>query len=110
MSEVLEEFVAPFAAEVQGLVQYRRLLAVGQLAWNAALCSEPERTAMVSEVFSAAMAGDDRETLSAGQTLVATLIARKERHFADLQRPILAFDLQDTGAGWHLNVVSAKAA
>ena len=110
MYEVLEEFVEPFAAEVEGLEEYRRLLCVGQLAWNAALCSEPERGAMVRETLSAAMAGADRETLAAGRVLVETLIARKERHFADLQRSILAFDLQDIGDGWYLNAVSARAA
>ena len=110
MFEVLEDFVEPFAAEVEGLEEYRRLLCVGQLAWNAALCSEPERGAMVREVLSSAMPDADRETLSAGRVLVETLIARKEQHFADLQRSILAFDLQDMSDGWYLNVVSARAA
>jgi len=107
MSKVLQEFVEPFAAEVEGLEAYRRLLHLGQLAWNAALRGEPERGDMVSEVLSAGMPGAGEETLSFGRSIVESLIARKERYFADLHRPILGFDLRDTGDGWHLNVASA---
>jgi hypothetical protein len=106
MSTVLEDFVEPFADEVEGLEEYRRLLGLGQLAWNAALRGEPERREMVEELLSAALPGASREVLSMGRSIVESLIARKERDFAGLQRPILAFDLQDTGDGWHLNVAS----
>jgi hypothetical protein len=107
MSKVLEEFVEPFADEVEGLEAYRRLLYLGQLAWNAALRDGPERGEMVNDVLSAGLPGADPRTLAFGRSIVESLIARKERHFADLRRPILAFDLQDTGDGWHLNVASA---
>ena len=43
MSKVLEEFVELFLTRSKGLEAYRRLLCLGELAWNAALCSEPER-------------------------------------------------------------------
>ncbi len=106
MSTVLEDFVEPFADEVEGLEAYRRLLYLGQVAWNAALRGEPERGQMVTEMLSVALPGADSGTLSFGRSIVESLIARKERHFADLRRPILAFDLRDTGDGWHLNVAS----
>ena len=107
MSEVLEEFVEPFADEVEGLEEYRKLLCLGQLAWNAALRGEPDRGAMVSEMLSAAMPGASEEALSMGRSLVESLIIQKEQYFADLHRPILAFEVFDTGDGWHLNVASA---
>jgi hypothetical protein len=107
MSTVLEEFVEPLADEVEGLEAYRRLLCLGQLAWNAALRGEPERGNMVNEVLSAAMPGAAEEVLSMGRSIVEGLIARKEQHFADFQRPIVGFEVFDTGAGWRLNVTSA---
>jgi hypothetical protein len=42
-----------------------------------------------------------------GRSLVESLIIQKEQYFADLHRPILAFEVFDTGDGWHLNVASA---
>ena len=107
MSEVLEEFVEPLADEVEGLEGYRRLLCLGQIAWNAALRGEPERGAMVMELLSTALPEASAETLSFGRSVVERLIARKELHFAHLQRPILGFEVFDTGDGWHLNVMSA---
>ena len=107
MYVVLEDFVEPFADEVEGIEEYRRLLCLGQLAWNAALRSQPERGRFVNEMLSAGMPGANQETLSMGRTIIEALIARKERHFAHLLRPILAFELIDTGDGWHLNVASA---
>ncbi|MGA2254159.1 MAG: hypothetical protein ABSG53_05805 [Thermoguttaceae bacterium] len=106
MSTVLEEFVEPLADDVEGLEEYRKLLGLGQLAWNAALRGEPERGEMVNELLSTAMPGATVETLSAGRSIVEALITRKEQHFADLRRPILRFEVFDTGDGWHLNVAS----
>ncbi len=106
MSGVLEDFVEPLADEAQDLEAYRRLLYLGQLAWNAALRGEPERGQMVNELLSAGLPGAGGETLSFGRSIVESLIVRKEQHFAHLRRPILGFEVFDTGDGWHLNVAS----
>ena len=106
MSEVLEDFVEPLADEVEGLEAYRRLLCLAQIAWNAALHGEPYRGDMVNELLSAALPGATAEVLSFGRSIVESLIARKEQHFADLRRPIIGFEVFDTGDGWHLNVAS----
>ena len=64
MSEVLGDFVEPYADEVEGLEEYRRLLCLGQLAWNAALRGEPERSEMVNELLSAGLPGADAEAMT----------------------------------------------
>jgi hypothetical protein len=107
MSEVLGDFVEPYADEVEGLEEYRRLLCLGQLAWNAALRGEPERSEMVNELLSAGLPGADAEAMTMARALIEIMIARKEQYFDHFRRPILAFEVFDTGDGWHLNVASA---
>ncbi len=106
MSTVLEEFVEPYADEIDGLAQYRRLLLLGQVAWNAALRAEPERREMVEDVLAKGFSDSDPEMFAIARSLVETMIARKERLFYQYRRPILSFHVQDTGDGWHLTVAS----
>ncbi len=106
ISDVLEEFVEPYADETHNVDEYRALLAMGHLAWNAALRGEPQRGRMVDECIAAAMPRSSREERSLARERMYEMIAHKERHFAQIRRPIIAFDLYDTGNGCRLQVIS----
>lgn len=106
MSDVLEEFLEPFEHLAKGEEAYSRLLTLAVLAWNAALTPEGRQQEMVDECFRKAMGGVSEEMQAVGKELVAQLIARKRRDFAEYRRPILDFKLTDLGDSYHLTVVS----
>jgi hypothetical protein len=106
MSEVLEDFVEPFSDLGDTEDAYRRLLSLGQMAWNAALLPEDERRAMIDETLRAGFPGASGAGRAEAREFVETLIRRKLEHFAGNQRAILSFTLTDTGDGYHLSVAS----
>lgn len=107
MSDVLDRFVRPFDHLVDGEDDYRRLLTLGVLAWNAALQPEREQQEMVDDVLRKALREESEGVQAASKQLVGQLIERKRRYFAEYRRPILDFKLTDLGDHYHLAVISA---
>jgi hypothetical protein len=106
MSEVLEDFIEPFRELAEGEDEFRNLLNLGMLAWNAALMPEGERQAMIDEILGSALSRASEADRAHARMLVEALIRRKEEHFAANQRAIFSFELTDTGRGYHLSVAS----
>jgi len=106
MSDVLEEFVAPFADSANTMDAYRQLLTLGVLAWNVALLPEDERERMIRASLHAEAVGIPADSRAAVRGLVDALVVRKELCFRRNRRFIVDFDLQDTGDGWHISVAS----
>jgi hypothetical protein len=107
MSEVLAQFVEPFAGWVDGEEDYRKLLTLGAAAWNAALESEAFRQAMLDDALATQVAGATDEDRNAFTKLFSDLVTRKHEQFAAYRRPILDFILEDTGRGYQLVVISS---
>jgi len=107
MSDVLGEFVDPYADFVEGIESYRRLLSLAVLAWNAALAPDVQRQAMVDQVLREGLRDASEEWLATGREIVDQLIVRKQRFFAGYRRPILDFSLEDRGDHYYLAVASA---
>ena len=108
MSTVLESFVAPLLHQVDGYRAYSTLISMGVVAWNAALEPEYRRTAFVSSAIDAAMKNATLRERLEGRELIEGLIARKLQHFANYQRPILAYQLDELEDGvFYLSVASA---
>jgi hypothetical protein len=107
MSEVLEDFVAPYMDMVGDNEEvYRKLLCLAVLAWNAALWPREEGQAMIDDALGKALSQGSEEDWADARDVIAELMRRKREHFATNQRDILSFELTDTGEGFHLSVVS----
>ena len=106
MSEVLEDFVAPYRELADTEDAFRRLLDLGMFAWNAALLPEDERRAMIDDLLRTGFSRGSEAGRTEARELIEALIRRKQKHFAANQRAIVSFELTDTGEGYHLFVAS----
>jgi hypothetical protein len=102
MSKVLEDFVKPYMESSPTEESLRKLLAVGIVAWNAALLPPTEREELLRET---------EETLPAElrndfRVVLEPMIERKLAYFADNRRGILNFELSMGRGNPFLNVMS----
>jgi hypothetical protein len=102
MSEVLLQFLEPYAEHWKNEEQLHKLLTVALVAWNAALHSGKKRTEFIEEMVQA-VPPDARPAMKA---IVEEMIQRKEAHFAGNKRVILDYQLTMTPTGPHLAVIS----
>ena len=102
MSEVLPEFIKPYMKGVNTMDEHRKLLMFGILAWNAAILPEEKRQAMVNTLLANLGMQDDKEFRS----IIEMMIERKMKHFAEIRRLIVNFELTDLGQRTHLSVAS----
>ncbi len=107
MSEVLEEFVAPYAPLATNLEQMQKLYTVAIVAWNTTLLPQDQQQPAIDKLI--AELPDDDETETDFREIVQTLMERKNSFFAANKRFIATFDLTDTGVGYHLSVASTFA-
>ena len=107
MSEVLEDFIEPYRHTAETEDDFRKLLTLGVLAWNAALLPEDQRRAMIDETLGAGFSRASAPLRAEAREFVELLVRRKEEHFAANQRAIFSFELRDTGTGFHLSVASS---
>ena len=61
MSEVLEEFLAPYTHIPKAFDEYNRLVAVGIMAWNAAIIPSAERQQLLDKAIEALPASSGHE-------------------------------------------------
>ena len=102
MSEVLTEFVKPYADHADTDEAYQKLLVIGILAWNAALLPTKKRQEMVNSLLGEMPTSMPKEFRS----IVEMLIERKLKHFAENKRVNVNYELTDIGDGFHLSVAS----
>lgn len=106
MSGVLEAFVEPYWDTARNRSQREKLLSVAVIAWNLALTPENERQLMIDQVIEQSLEGNDPLAQQDMREILDELIARKQKFFADNQRYIIEFQLQDLGKQFHLSVAS----
>ncbi len=106
MSDVLKEFVEPFSEQANTEDSYSRLLTLGMVAWNAALQPEDKRQAFVDNLIAAGFSESSPMDRAMAYQIIAIMIERKLKYFANIHRAIMSFNLTDTGDGFHLSVAS----
>ena len=106
ISEAIIEFIEPYRASARNPGAYESLIAVGILAWNAALLPASERLKLLSDSIDAVFSPKNQEIREGLQDLLNLLIRRKEQFFAENRRYILRYHLSKTSEGYHLSVVS----
>jgi hypothetical protein len=102
MSDVLEEFIAPFYPLAGEQKEFLTLLGIAVAAWNVALFPAQEREAQIQGLLQAL----DPEVREDTRAVIYDLVRRKEEHFARYRRAILDYEVTDTGAEYHLVVAS----
>ncbi len=106
MSEVLEDFVEPYRDFDGTQDEFRNLLNMGMLAWNAALLPEHERPAMIEKLLAAGLSRASEADRALARQFVELLVRRKLEHFAANRRAIISFQLTDRGGDYHISVAS----
>jgi hypothetical protein len=106
MSEVLEEFIGPYREPDDTLDEYRKLVGLGALAWNAALMPADEREEMIDDVVSSSTAAATRSDRAMLRKLINDMITHKETEFPTIDRAVIEYQVEDRGTGYHLLVVS----
>jgi hypothetical protein len=102
MSEVLLEFIEPYADQWQSPDDLRKLLGMASVAWNAALLPGGERAKMIQDIVEAVP--PEARAFMIG--FVEEMILRKLTHFADNRRAILNYQVTMTPSGPHVQVMS----
>jgi len=83
----------------------KRLHQTALIAWNTALFPKPERQRQLEQLIAALKI--DAHSLADMKAIVAELVERKDRFFAQYKRAILDFELTEAGKDYHLSVVSS---
>jgi hypothetical protein len=103
MSEVLGEFLGPYLKQTTTPEDFRNVLDIGVIAWNAALVAGKVR----QELLEATLASLPADARGPARALLEEMIRRKEALFASNQRMIVEYELTRAGPGKaHLSVTS----
>ena len=102
MSDVLMEFIEPYAEFATTDEEFGKLIPIAVVAWNAAILPPRERQEMIDNIIDAAipMAKED------AKAIIEEMMKRKEKDFAQNRRMILNYQITKTREGRHLAVVS----
>lgn len=109
MSEVLLAFVEPYQRFAKTRRAFERLIAVGVVAWNAALASPEGRRSLLDATSKSVQESAGEEDAEVFRALVNDLIKRKERHFAENKRLIASYQVTEGKGKLHLSVASLPA-
>ncbi len=107
MSDVIEEFIEPYRQYADTPDMYRRLIATGIVAWNAALLQGAKRETFLRDMLKTIAPNADRQAQEDFDAIVREMIVRKERYFANNRRIILNYRATETPTGMTLVVASS---
>ncbi|AFZ53810.1 hypothetical protein VKI22_16740 [Cyanobacterium aponinum UTEX 3221] len=106
MSEVIWNFVAPEMEIVSDLEEGHRLVSVAILAWNLSLLPEQERKDNINNYLVDLGIDNDPLESQAFKKFVQGFIDRKLKYFADIDRVIFDFKLEERRDTFHLSIAS----
>ena len=104
MSDVIEEFMQPWHNMAQNLDEFKNLLGLVVLAWNASLFDADKQEETIEQIVSSQGIPQEGQEVF-GQTF-REMIARKLEHFADNHRKIVEFDVKEIGDEFYFSVAS----
>jgi hypothetical protein len=106
ISAVFWEFIDPFKKDATTLNAMEKLVVLGICAWNAGVIPQAERQKLMDEVVRNVLGQAGEEWRSDLNYILTSLLKRKEQFFADDQRYIVSYHLEDAGANYHLSMAS----
>jgi len=102
MSEVLREFIEPYADDADTDESFKKLLTVAVIAWNASLLPDKDRQDLIDKTITI-LQPELRQEMKG---ILERMIQRKEAHFGHIRRMIIDYQIEMTAKGWHVIVAS----
>ena len=106
MSEVLREFIEPYADDADTDESFKKLLTVAVIAWNASLLPDKDRQDLIDKTITI-LQPELRQEMKG---ILERMIQRKEAHFGHIRRMIIDCQIEMTTKGWHVIVASTLSA
>lgn len=107
MSQILSDFIDEFTSDEIDLLEQESILAMSCLAWN--LSFTEQKALIKSEILKCYnLIGVGKGSLQEFQSIIETMVAKKEREYPHIQRFIAAWELKKTGGRVRLNVASIE--
>lgn len=108
MSEVMEDFVAPFLDLASTSEARKKLFAIAIFGWNLALMPESKRQQEVEKAVASICAGiSDHQLIEDTRLILNDFIEHKLAEFPDYKRLILDFELREDRRGkMYISVMS----
>jgi hypothetical protein len=106
MSQVLIEFIEPYADNADSDESFKKLLTIAIIAWNASLLPLKERQDLIDQTITI-LQPELRQDMKG---ILEGMIQRKETHFAHIRRMIMDYEVEMTPGGWHVIVASTLSA
>jgi hypothetical protein len=105
MSEVVIDFIEPYAEYAETYEAYQKLVMIAIVAWNTTLLPEKKQKPMIKKMIKSLSLSrsDARDT----KGIIEELIERKNKHFAEHTRTIMDYQVIEKRDGFHLSVASA---
>lgn len=102
ISSSLGDLIDPYIIDDMTLDQFRKLVAVGAMAWNLSTFDEPRRAEELDR-FIQAVGEVQRSDFEA---VIRLLVARKLTHFPDDARFIVAWDVKQNRHHFHITAAA----
>ncbi len=106
ISAVFWKFIEPFKEYANTVQAMEKLVVLGICAWNAGVLPQAERQKLIDGVVQSVLRQAGEEWRADLNYILTSLLKRKEQLFADDPRYIVSYHLEDTGANYHLAMVS----
>ena len=102
MSQVLLGFIQPILHGGETLEEYKMAVALGTVAWNAALLPADQRGQVLDDALTAVGVNARQDV----RTMLEMLIDRKLADFADEKRLIASYQVSESGSSRYVQVAS----
>ncbi|GJD22945.1 hypothetical protein RIVM261_079010 [Rivularia sp. IAM M-261] len=107
MSAVLLKFLKPYLNTVNSFRDYKSLITLGIIAWNASLLPPEKQEEAVSIQLPKIVSKMPKNIKSDMMDIINELMERKQRYFNDIKRLILEYTVEEKGENFDLSVVSS---
>ena len=106
MSQVLIEFIEPYADDVDTDESFKKLVTIAIVAWNASLLPDKDREDLIDKTITI-LQPELRQEMKG---ILEGMIRRKEAHFSLIRRMIIDYEIEKSTKGWHVIVASTLSA
>ena len=104
MSEVIGDFISPYADDVETVGQYEVLVTIAAMAWNSAILPPEARELAVEQMLKSVPTGVEEGVMD----LFDELVARKQQYFSHINRIIVNYEVTELDDGeWYLAIAAS---
>lgn len=107
MSAVLLKFLKPYLDKGKSLRDYKSIITLGIIAWNASLLPPDKQEEAVSIQLPKIVSKMPKNIKSDMMHIIHELMERKQKYFKDIKRLVLEYTFKEKGENFDLSVVSS---